>query len=78
MTNDDVRLARKMLSVEEVLDLIPISRSTLHRLERNGDFPPGRIVGAKGKVWFADEIADWQGGLGLSRVPRFVTRRGTG
>jgi len=61
---------RKMLSIEEVLKLVPISRTTLFRLEREGRFPEGRVVGGRGKAWFADDIARWQQHLSKTRVRR--------
>ena len=62
MVKDEVRdnAPRKMLSIDDVLELVPISASTLYRLEREGLFPEGRAVSAKGKAWFADEVAAWQ------------------
>jgi prophage regulatory protein len=51
---------RKMLTEREVLEIVPISRSTLWRREREGSFPKGSYISANRKIWFADEIAAWQ------------------
>jgi prophage regulatory protein len=51
---------RKMLLEEEVLELIPFSRSTLWRLERTGKFPRSTFISPNRRIWFADEVAQWQ------------------
>jgi prophage regulatory protein len=51
---------RKMLTEREVLQLVPFSRSTLWRREREGRFPKGSYISANRKIWFADDIAGWQ------------------
>lgn len=57
---DDIR---EMLTAEQVLALIHISRTTLFRLERDKLFPQGRPVAPHRKLWFKDEIVAWQCGL---------------
>lgn len=64
---------RKMLTVEDVLRLIPISRTTLWRMERDKQFPKGHIV-RKQKVWYGDELAAWQEALPLAPVQRASRR----
>jgi len=64
---------RKMLTVEDVLKLIPISRTTLWRMQRDKQFPKGHIVRGQ-KVWYADAVAAWQNDLPLASVQR-VSRR---
>ena len=54
---DDVR---EMLNAEQVLALIPISRTTLFRLERDKLFPQGQAIAPHRKLWFRDEIVAWQ------------------
>jgi prophage regulatory protein len=56
---DDRRL-RKMLSERQILDLIPIARSTLQQLEKQGLFPKSCPLGPNRKAWFEDEIIEWQ------------------
>src|SRR6266699_3721444 len=51
---------RRMLTEREVLAIVPISRSTLWRREREGTFPRGSYISANRKIWFADDIAAWQ------------------
>lgn len=65
---------RKMLGVEEVLALIPVSRTTLFRMEREKKFPAGHLIRGR-KIWFSDELVAWQDDLPISG-PR-VRRRAT-
>jgi prophage regulatory protein len=51
---------RRMMTEREVLRLIPISRSTLWRREREGTFPRGSYISPNRKVWFEDEVCAWQ------------------
>jgi prophage regulatory protein len=52
--------ARRMLTEREVLRLVPFSRSTLWRREREGSFPRGSYISANRKIWFEDEVCAWQ------------------
>ena len=51
---------REMLSSREVLDLIPIDRAALFRLESEHLFPQGHFVSSRKKLWFRDEVSKWQ------------------
>ena len=51
---------RKMLLEEQVLDIIPVSRSTLWRMEKTGQFPRSTFISSNRRVWFEDQIVDWQ------------------
>ena len=64
---------RRMLNEAQILALIPVSRTTLHRMTRTGRFPKGTFVSANRKLWFADEIAAWQ-----RAVDEFDPKRGRG
>jgi prophage regulatory protein len=81
-TNDsasDKSALRRMMTEEQVLALVPISRTTLFRLERKGAFPRSTYISANRRVWFADQVAAWQDavderdprrGRGKGRRPR--------
>nr|WP_249812350.1 AlpA family phage regulatory protein [Bradyrhizobium sp. 151] len=45
-----------MLSVEQVLEILPLSRTTLFRMERDGVFPPSLSTSAGKRDWYADEV----------------------
>jgi predicted DNA-binding transcriptional regulator AlpA len=60
MPNVDGETPRRMLTVKEVLDIVRVGRTTLYRLERDGNFPRSTYVSANRRVWYADEVIDWQ------------------
>ncbi len=49
-----------MLNEVQVLQLIPVARTTLHRMIKRGSFPKGVYVSANRVLWRASEIARWQ------------------
>jgi prophage regulatory protein len=51
---------RQMLSERQILDLLPIARSTLQQWEKSGEFPKAVRIGPNRKAWYADEVAKWQ------------------
>jgi prophage regulatory protein len=65
---------RRMLTTDEVLAIVPISRQTLWRMERDGKFPPCTYISANRRIWFANEIAAWQ--EALPNHHRLSRRRG--
>jgi predicted DNA-binding transcriptional regulator AlpA len=42
------------------LEIIPVSRTTLYRMEKAGKFPQSTNISANRRIWFADEIIAWQ------------------
>jgi prophage regulatory protein len=57
---DAPQQVRAMFTAEQVLKLIPISRTTLFRLERDKLFPQGLAITPHRKLWFEDEVVAWQ------------------
>jgi len=51
---------RPMLSEKQILDRLPIARSTLQKWEKEGDFPKSVQIGPNRKAWYEDEVAAWQ------------------
>ena len=47
---------RPMLTERMVLDLVPVSRTTLYRLERAGRFPRSVYVSPNRRFWFRGEM----------------------
>jgi len=74
---DSPDVPRAMIGLEMLLELVPVSQSTMQRMERRGTFPSSRIIAGR-KLWFADEVARWQRNLssGPRRSPR-VSGSGT-
>jgi prophage regulatory protein len=54
---------RRMLTVAQVLEIVPVRRTTLFRMERDGRFPASHYVSPNRRFWYADEIAAWQDSL---------------
>ena len=51
---------RRMLNEARVLEIIPISRTTLYRMEKTGRFPKSTYISPNRHVWYEDEIVAWQ------------------
>jgi predicted DNA-binding transcriptional regulator AlpA len=58
---------RRMLTVAQVLEIIPVSRTTLFKMERRGTFPASHYASANRRFWYGDEIAAWQDTLPVNR-----------
>jgi len=69
---DNSRL-RRMLSEKQVLQIVPVGRTTLYRMEKAGRFPRSTYISPNRRVWFDDEIVAWQ-----NSVDEFNPRRGRG
>ncbi len=64
---------RRMLSEKQVLEIVPVGRTTLYRMEKAGKFPRSTYISPNRRVWFEDEIVSWQ-----NAVDEFDPRRGRG
>jgi prophage regulatory protein len=62
--------ARCMLTEKQVLKIIPISASTLYRMEKIGRFPKSTYVSPNRRLWFEDEVAAWQASINGRRRGR--------
>jgi prophage regulatory protein len=51
---------RRMLNEKQVLGIIPVSRTTLFRMEKAGRFPRSTYISPNRRIWYADEIIAWQ------------------
>lgn len=51
---------RRMLSEQQVLEIIPVSRTTLYRMEKAGKFPKSTYISPNRRVWYEDQIVAWQ------------------
>ena len=51
---------RKMISMKEVLKLIPISRSTIERKIKDKTFPESYPIAPMRVGFFLDEVLQWQ------------------
>jgi prophage regulatory protein len=64
---------RRMLSEKQVLEIIPIGRTTLYRMEKAGRFPKSTYISPNRRVWFEGEVIAWQ-----NAVDEFDPNRGRG
>lgn len=58
---------RRMLTIAQVLAIVPVGRSTIFRMERKGTFPASYWPSPGRRVWFEDEVAAWQEALPPNR-----------
>ncbi|WP_281926773.1 helix-turn-helix transcriptional regulator [Roseibium album] len=56
MTRDELV---KIVGLPELLDLVPLSRTQIWRLEKQGAFPTRIRIGQRRIGWRADELQDW-------------------
>lgn len=64
---------RRMLNEKQVLEIVPVGRTTLYRMGKAGRFPRPVYVSPNRRFWFADEIVAWQ-----DTVDEFNPYRGRG
>jgi prophage regulatory protein len=64
---------RRMLNEKQILQIVPIGRTTLYRMEKAGRFPRSTYISPNRRVWFEDEIVAWQ-----NAVDEFDPNRGRG
>jgi predicted DNA-binding transcriptional regulator AlpA len=67
--------ARRMLTLEQLLEIVPVSRRTLLRMEKEERFPAGHFISERKKVWYLDKIEEWQAGLPNKLPPRKPRRQ---
>ena len=49
----------RLLTMKEVLDLIPYSQPHIYRLIREGEFPRQIRLGPNRVAWFESDILEW-------------------
>ena len=49
----------RFLRIDEVIDKVGLSRPTIWRLERAGEFPKRRQLGKKSVAWLEQEVEEW-------------------
>ena len=61
------------MNEKQVLEIVPVGRTTIYRMEKAGRFPRLTYISPNRRVWFADEIIAWQ-----EAVDEFDPKRGRG
>lgn len=69
----DKPVPRRMLTEKQVLEIIPVSRTTLFRMEKADRFPKSTYISPNRRVWFEDEVVAWQ-----NVIDEFNPNRGRG
>jgi prophage regulatory protein len=64
---------RRMLNEKQVLEIVPVGRTTLYWMKKAGRFPKSTYISPNRRVWFEDEIVAWQ-----NAVDEFNPKRGRG
>ena len=64
---------RRMLNEKQLLDIVPLSRTSIYRLEKSGKFPRSTYISPNRRVWFEDEVRGWQ-----EAIDEFNPTRGRG
>jgi prophage regulatory protein len=54
---------RRMLNEKQVLEIVPVGRTTLYRMEKAGRFPRSTYISPNRRVWFEDQVIAWQAGV---------------
>ena len=49
----------KFITVKQVMDMTGLSRTTIWRLEKDGEFPKRRQLGIRRIGWIESEVLDW-------------------
>jgi prophage regulatory protein len=70
---DDGSRPRRMVSEKQVLEIVPVGRTTLYRMEKAGRFPKSTYISPNRRVWFENEVVAWQ-----KAVDEFDLSRGRG
>ena len=73
ISTPDKSRPRRMLNEKQVLDVVPLSRTSIYRLEKAGKFPRSTYISANRRIWYEDEIIAWQ-----RAVDEFNPNRGRG
>ena len=60
ISTPDKSRPRRMLNEKQVLDVVPLSRTSIYRLEKAGKFPRSTYISANRRIWYEDEIVSWQ------------------
>lgn len=68
--------ARRMLSLEQVLEIVPVHKNTLMRMIDRNEFPHGHYISPNKRVWYEDELQYWQENLPAESGRK--KRRGSG
>ncbi len=61
-TDISARVADKsspFLGLRQVMELVPVSRSSIYLMIKNGEFPKQKQLGKRAIAWSKKEVMDW-------------------
>ena len=50
---------KQMLDINGVLEIVPLSRTTIYRMEKDGTFPASHYISQNRRIWYLSEIERW-------------------
>lgn len=59
MANKDQSKDISLMRESQILELIPVSRSTFRRWVKDGKFPFGIKISGRISVWYSHVVLDW-------------------
>jgi prophage regulatory protein len=58
--SENKKAVLRMLTMEQVLELVPVGKITLKRMIKNKEFPGPHYISPNKRVWYEDAITLWQ------------------
>lgn len=52
-------MTRITINKKRLLQIVPLSYTTIYELERKGKFPTSFLLTEKTRVWYLDEVEKW-------------------
>ena len=67
MFNEMESTGKRVIRKSQLLNIIPLSDTTIWRMEKRGEFPKRFTLGGRAVGWFADEIYEWLDSKAIKR-----------
>ena len=48
-----------IIGLGQVMEIVPLSKSTLYVMIQKGEFPAARKIGPRTNFWVKEEVMDW-------------------
>ena len=75
MTDDQDKHAERLLSLDDLLKLVPVGKRSLLRMEKQGLFPAAYYLSPNRRAWKESEVAEWQANLANQRFFKPASKR---
>ena len=67
MFNEMESTGKRVIRKSQLLNIIPLSDTTIWRMEKRGEIPKRFTLGGRAVGWFADEIDEWLDSKAIKR-----------